>query len=71
MTIETKYEIGQEVWILYDNKAIRQVINCLYITVEMNGGRIRQVVNYDIMFCAGGYKEDVIFETKEDLLKSL
>ncbi len=71
MTIETKYCIGQDVWLLYDNKAVKQTVNGVYTSTEMKGGQEITNINYDICFCSGSFKENEIHETKEALLQSL
>ena len=68
MTIETKYNIGQEVWFLFDGKPLN--------------GKIVKISEYTIkikvIFKDGkGYlfsrdiKDFKLFPTKEELLKSL
>lgn len=69
MTIETKYNIGDEVWIYYNMKPIKMVVThiniycCKRRTLET---KIRYVLNGNISF-----DERVLFPTKEELLKSL
>lgn len=72
MTIKTKYDIGQEVWVrtsefsLFSTiKAIKAIHNILYEEV---------VGIYDYQYyvdCLGWIEEQEIFPTKEELLKSL
>lgn len=69
MTIKTKYNIGDEVWIYYNMKPIKMVVTHIniycrkrdYLTKE-----IRYVVNGSISF-----DERALFPNKEELLKIL
>ena len=72
MTIETKYNIGQEVWFMNENKACSDIITAVntYVTETFSnvtygfGNTIRtQIVTT--------MKESDLFPTKEELLKSL
>lgn len=75
MTIETKYNIGDEVWFIKDNKV--QSLKITQLNVLMNllpktdghGCEIVQVVDYsDRKTVLAEYE---CFSTKEELLKSL
>lgn len=76
MTIETKYNIGQTVWFMNDNKPTEKVIYKITIG-EIISFNNRPKIYYEI----GRYGVDRIIEmikveselyiTKEDLLKSL
>ena len=62
MTIETKYDIGQEVWVMSMNRP-----HCAKITgirIEKHG------LFYNIEYLLSK-REEQIFPTKEELLKSL
>lgn len=69
MKIETKYNIGDEVWFLgYHNCKRKGVVFHIYVTVE--NGQI------NTFYCVNnkwqmGYSESSLFPTKEELLKSL
>lgn len=74
MTIETKYNIGDEVWVMYENKAITAQV------IEMDV-EIRDVFRGGVSaecFCrietphfTRQTHESRLFPTKEELLKSL
>lgn len=74
MTIETKYDIGDEVWLMYENKAITAQV------IEMNV-EIRVNIMSDVSancYCkikSPHFTREIhdshIFPTKEELLKSL
>lgn len=65
MTIETKYNIGDEVWFMYRNKVFSGRIVGIFI--RSNG------ISYKIVSIIKGmwFSESNLFPTKEELLKSL
>lgn len=74
MTIETKYNIGDEVWLMYDNKAITAQV------IEMNVEISEDYLSGVSADCWCKIKcphftrkihDAHIFPTKEELLKSL
>ena len=71
MTIETKYNIGDEVWI---SNSFREAfrVTVYGIVVEVTDGNIMTdyKVGYTVDSCVLR-KEELIFLTKEELLKSL
>ena len=71
MTIETKYNIGDEVWFMWENK-----VQCSKIK-DLESVTIRPVLSvvyelemlwHDAKFV---FKECALYPTKEELLKSL
>lgn len=68
MTIETKYNIGDEVWINSLGHHIKGKVGEINMSVLIDGS---VHINYDIE--KSGYlfvrKEDELFPTKEELLK--
>lgn len=71
MTIETKYNIGDEVWFIWENIVQSAKIEGIWnITVNPE-----QLVTYqlDMMWRNAPllFKENALFPTKEELLKSL
>ena len=76
MTIETKYNIGQEVWFLKDNKAATMKIWDIDIRVrtsydgEKTYGYHTRFFYYDFGY-DNEIEEKYLFPTKEELLKSL
>ena len=74
MTIETKYNIGDEVWLMYENKAITAQV------IEMNVEISKHIMSYVSANCYCKIKcplftreihDSHLFPTKEELLKSL
>lgn len=69
MTIETKYNIGQEVWHRgYHNCISKSVVTSITIQIEEAQTNIFYSVNNKL---AKAYSENMCFPTKEELLKSL
>lgn len=62
MKIETKYDIGQEVWVMTMGKPYCTTITAVHI--DKNG------LLYNLKYLLAK-KEEQIFPTKEELLKSL
>lgn len=73
MTIETKYNIGDEVWFMHDNKAKRGTIIKIDVSLErdMNSQYVGKSVQYSIFNMHCPYIGTHLFHTKEELLKSL
>jgi hypothetical protein len=69
MTIETKYNIGDEVWFIEENEPKSDVI----LGIEINVYKGRQFIEY--LFANDSYpyglNESELFPTKGELLKSL
>ena len=66
MTIETKYNIGDEVWVMSDNRPT--MLKIIRIVVTCDG--LKTEILYRTSF--GKYLfEQECFPTKEELLKSL
>ena len=62
MKIETKYDIGQEVWVMSMNKPHCTTI----ISIRIGKDELLYSLKYFLI-----KKEEEIFPTKEELLKSL
>lgn len=78
MKIKTKYDIGQEVWVMKDNRPQKFKVNG--ISVECLDGMYNscihsgiEAVKYDLGERMNPmiYSEIYLFPTKEELLKSL
>lgn len=69
MTIETKYNIGDEVWVV----ALNQVLTKEVVKVRIVG--INEKYGYEVISDTwlkhGLFEESRLFPTKEELLKSL
>ena len=66
MTIETKYNVGDEVWYRLRGKIYHNVID--WITIDIVNG---QVWIHYCWECKFPMEECKLFPTKEELLKSL
>lgn len=71
MTIETKYNVEDEVWLIYENKVIQQAVSSIYTTSSIEYGALKNNSVYYIRFCSGEFRECDLFPTKEALLQSL
>ena len=68
MTIETKYNIGDEVWFMYENRAHKSKINAIYVSFYED----MQTVKYSFGNYIYEFKQnEELYLTKEELLKSL
>lgn len=67
MKIETKYEIGQEVWFMYNNRPTSMRVMHIELYISSNKVKRQYIDKY------GSYRvsEHKLFPTKEELLKSL
>ena len=73
MTIETKYNIGDEVWFMHDNKVKSGTIikMCVVVERDINSQYVSKSVQYGFYNFNYTYIENRLFPTKEELLKSL
>ena len=81
MTIKTKYNIGDEVWFMADNKVYKGIVygfaceqGCHYIK-DGEPRCVYTIVDYIVSIDQGGHTSKMfdqdLFPTKEELLKSL
>ena len=68
METKTKYNIGDMVWLIANNKAEKRLITRVIISAEE---RQRWDVKYSLQYGDTEYPENQLFRTKEELLKSL
>ena len=69
MDIKTKYDLGQSVFFIEDNRVKEDIIDSIRIDIKYLGGiRVGRFI-----YRIGGepYLEEKLFPTKEELLKSL
>lgn len=66
MKIETKYDIGQEVWFMHKCKPICEKVTSLTIYTHN-----KVVIEYFFQMPFVFVREERIFPTKEELLKNL
>lgn len=80
MTIETKFNIGQEVWTAFCKNGVVRVIKCRITDFEINQYGSHRFIRYGLIAITektSGYEipdkyyEEYLFPTKEELLKSL
>ena len=72
MKIETKYDIGQEVWVINNTqKAVN--VQVQHIDVEFHSATPfdDDMLSITYEFGFGQRREEFVFPTKEELLKSL
>ena len=70
MTVETKYNIGNEVWVNHNGRPTKVTIKRISCYI----GRWGHLLREHIMYLANddcSYSEDILSPTKEELLKSL
>jgi hypothetical protein len=71
MTIETKYNIGDEVWFMNENKVYVSFVEDVRVKRNSKNTKIEYMVESMQKKDFGLKKEQDLFPTKEELLKSL
>ena len=72
MDIKTKYDLGQSVFFMKDNKVATSAIKQISPDVWYNkDNEMRMRIRYYLFLGDHDYEEDNLFLTKEELLKSL
>lgn len=71
MTIETKYNIGEEVWCSFGGVPIRSIIQDIILVEEMNMLKVAYSVSSTDERIFGTRFESDLFPSKDELLKSL
>lgn len=71
MTIETKFNIGDEVWCMHNNKVYISFIQEVRVRKNNKKTKIEYIVESMQKIDFGLKKEDELYPTKEELLKSL
>lgn len=71
MTIETKYNLGDEVWFMCENKVYVSFIEDVRVKRNNKTTKIEYMVESMQKKDFGLKKESDLFPTKEELLKSL
>lgn len=71
MVLESKYDIGDEVWIISNNVVFRTNVTGIFILVMK--GYEKDIINisYSVSYKDIKYFEDEVFASKEELLKTL
>lgn len=71
MTIGTKYNIGDEVWVSVDGKPTQGKVRYIDAHIGHFGNQLRGTIRYGVISYEPAYDEEDVFPTKEELLKSL
>ena len=76
MKIETKFNLGDEVFVLHNDKIHKVIVTGVFFFAEYNGTLTYKTsaVNYRVKFEAGGetkFEESRLFPTKVSLINSL
>ena len=72
MDIKTKYDLGQSVFFMKDNKVATSAIKQISIYVWYNkDNEIRMKIDCYLFSGDQAYEEDNLFLTKEELIESL
>ena len=71
MTIETKNNIGDEVWVSVKGKPTKGKVRGINARIGKLGDTIYSRITYEVISYELPYIEDAVFPTKEELLKSL
>lgn len=71
MTIETKYNTGDKVWVNKFNRPSDAVVVSIEIYVEYNRNRNYYWVKNEFDLARYKFEEREIFPTKEELIKNL
>lgn len=71
MTIETKYNVGDEVWVMCDSKPTKGKAKWIDIHIGRLGEEQIIEIRYQVLSYDTPYSEGLVFPTKEELLKSL
>ena len=78
MEIETKFDVGEDLWFIQDNEVCSSPVSCVIVILNQNNreecGEIKNhiQIKYGLGFDSIKYlPETEVFESKEELLKSL
>ena len=71
MDIKTKYDIGQSVFYMDNNKVKTDKIDQIHIDARYNAEDIKVRISYSLFTTTKFYDDKELFLTKEELLKSL
>ena len=71
MIIETKYNIGDEVWVVSKGKAVKDVVDMIHIHIGRDESITYSFRSKRVLGLFETIEESSIFPTKEELIKSL
>lgn len=69
--VQTRYYIGDKVWLISKNKAVEKIITQFDITVSGTYDHPEIKVTYQLNYESDDIDEKKLFTSKEELLKSL
>jgi len=70
MEVETKYYLGDSVWLISNNKAVEKQVTLFNITIS-DATDCKPKITYELNFESERIDEDKLFTTKKELLESL
>lgn len=74
MNIKTKFNPGQEVWVMYKNKPLNLFVYSIHIVIALNDDKQEiSGITYNCVNGAygGSFKENQIYNSKEELKNEL
>ena len=72
MEIKTKFNLWQNVYLLWNNKVVCQQIEAISVRVNALGNGEKDIsIIYELVGLDKRFDEEVLFATKEELLQSL
>ena len=72
MTINTKFDIGDSVFFIEDNKVKKQYVESINIEIVIDSWfNTLRLIRYTLNDGKSPYNEDKLFASKDELLKSL
>lgn len=69
MTVKTRYNIGDEVWVVSDGKPTQGKVRWIDIHIGRIGREQIIEVRYQVLSYDTPYSEGLVFPAKEELLK--
>lgn len=69
MKIKTKFDVGDDCWVMFADKPKNMLVSS--VTVEVDENEIKTEYTLGDTNSELKYTDDMLFDTKEDLIKSL
>ena len=69
MTIGTKYNIGDKVWVNVDGTPTQGKVRYIDAHIGYLGNQLRGVIRYGVIAYEAPYDEEAVFASKEELIK--
>lgn len=71
-TVETKYSLGNKVWFISKNKVVGKIVTQVNVKVKPSvTDACDIIISYMLDYSSDKINEDLLFSSKEELLKSL